>query len=206
LSNWSLAAVAALGLFHGLNPAMGWLFAVAIGFRDRTWRAVVGSLGPIAAGHAAAMAVAVVVFDELRVALPSGAVRIAGAIALLAFATARLSRERHPRWVGMNLSRYELAGWSFLMSTAHGAGLMLIPVVAGSSVGTHADMLMPGSVLVGGEAVLVHTGVMVAVAAVVGLVVYRVVGVGILRRGWLNLDRVWTYALGAGALVMLLAG
>ena len=115
---------------------MGWLFAVALGFRGPDMARGGRVFGPIAAGHAAAMAVAVVVFDELRVALPSGAVRIAGAIALLAFATARLSRERHPRWVGMNLSRYELAGWSFLMSTAHGAGLMLIPVVAGSSVST----------------------------------------------------------------------
>jgi hypothetical protein len=206
LSSWSFAAVAALGLFHGLNPAMGWLFAVAIGFRDRTQRAVVSALGPIAVGHAASMTLTVLVVDQLQVALPSGAVRVAGAVALLAFATARLSRERHPRWVGMNLSRHELAGWSFLMSTAHGAGLMLIPVIAGSPVHAHSDMPMPSSLVVGGAAVLVHTAAMVAAAAVAALIVYHFVGVGILRRGWLNLDRIWTYALGAGALVTLLAG
>ncbi len=203
---WGFAAVAGLGVFHGLNPAMGWLFAVAIGFRDGSRNAVVRALGPIAAGHAASMAATVLVFDELQVALPSGAVRIGGAIALLAFATARLSRDRHPRWVGMNLTALELAGWSFLMSTAHGAGLMLIPVIAGTHVGAHDAMPMPASLAAGGAAVLVHTVAMVTVAGAAALVVHRFVGVRVLRRGWLNLDRVWTYALGAGAFVTLLAG
>jgi hypothetical protein len=206
VSGWSWGAIVGLGAFHGLNPAMGWLFAVAIGFRDRARSAVVGALGPIAAGHAASMAATVLVYDELRAVLPDRAVRLAGALALLAFATARLSRERHPRWVGMNLTSLELAGWSFLMSTAHGAGLMLIPVLGDASSRGHGGMPMPGSLLQGGVAVLVHTGAMIAVAAAVALLVYHFVGVGILRRGWFNLDRVWTYALGAGALVMLLVG
>ena len=206
MSSWSFGAVAGLGVFHGINPAMGWLFAVAIGFRERTRTAVLAALGPIALGHAASMAATLLVFDELQVALPARAVRIAGALALLAFATARLSRDRHPRWVGMNLTRAELAGWSFLMSTAHGAGLMLIPVVSRLPVAAHGGTMMGSSLLLDGVAVAVHTAAMIVVAAAVALVVYRFVGVGILRRGWLNLDRVWTYALGAGAVVTLLAG
>jgi hypothetical protein len=92
------------------------------------------------------------------------------------------------------------------MSTAHGAGLMMIPVIARGSVGGHGDMTMPHSLLFGGVAVLVHTAAMIAVAGAVSLVVYRFVGVRVLRRGWFNLDRVWTYALGAGALVTLVLG
>jgi hypothetical protein len=206
MSGWGFAAVAGLGVFHGLNPAMGWLFAVAIGFRERAQAAVVSALGPIAAGHAASMTLVVLVVDQLRVALPLSAVRVGGAIALLAFATARLTRERHPRWVGMNLNRVELAGWSFLMSTAHGAGLMLVPVLAGSWTTGHGEMSMPHSLLVGGAAVALHTVAMIAAAAAAALFVYRFVGVRILRRGWFNLDRVWTYVLAGGAILMLVAG
>lgn len=206
MSGWSWGAFVGLGAFHGLNPAMGWLFAVAIGFRDRTRSAVIRALGPIAAGHAASMALTVLAYDELRAVLPDRAVRLTGALVLLAFATARLSRDRHPRWVGMNLTSLELATWSFLMSTAHGAGLMLIPVLGDASSHGHGDMPMPGSLLLGGGAVVVHTAAMITTAAAAALLVYHFVGVGILRRGWFNLDRVWTYALGAGALVMLLAG
>ena len=205
--NWTSLAAPLLGAFHGLNPAMGWLFAVAIGFRDRARRAVVGALVPIAVGHAASMSLAVLVFNELRLALPPAAIRVAGAVALLAFATARLSRDRHPRWVGMNLSRYELAGLVVPHVDRARGRTDAHPRDRGLTRGCsrrHGDAGAPS--LVGGGAVLVHTAAMIAAAAAAALVVYHFVGVGILRRGWLNLDRVWTYALGAGAVVMLLAG
>jgi hypothetical protein len=205
LSGWGGGALVALGAFHGLNPAMGWLFAVAIGFRDRARSAVVWAFGPIALGHAASMALTVVAVEELRIVSSDAAIRIAAALGLLAFAVSRLTRTHpHPRWVGMNLRPRELALWSFLMSTAHGAGLMLIPVVIGTQVSGHHDMLMPSSLGLVGVAVAIHTLAMVAVAAAIAFAVYEFVGVGVLRRGWINVDRVWVYALAAGAAAILL--
>ena len=124
---------------------------------------------------------------------------------LAAFALWRILRShRHPRWVGMSLRPRELALWSFLMSTAHGAGLMLIPVMVGIGVSSHNDMLMPSSLGLVTTAVAIHTAAMVAVAGGIAFLVYEFVGIGVLRRGWLNVDRIWAYALGAGAAVTLL--
>jgi hypothetical protein len=205
MNDWSAGATLLLGAFHGLNPAMGWLFAVAIGFRAQTRRAVVGALGPIAAGHLASMAFTLLAVEELRALSSEATIRIAGALGLAAFASWRFaSSHRHPRWVGMCLRRRELAFWSFLMSTAHGAGLMLIPVAVGLNVNAHDHMLMPASLGPMTAVLLLHTAAMVAVAGLLALAIYEFVGVGILRRGWLNLDRVWAYALGIGAAATLL--
>jgi len=205
VSNWDAGATLLLGAFHGLNPAMGWLFAVAIGFRAQARRALVAALGPIAVGHLASMAFTVLVVAELRVLSSETTIRIAGALGLAAFASWRFaSSHRHPRWVGMCLRPRELACWSFLMSTAHGAGLMLIPIVVGLNVGGHDHMLMPASLGAVLAVLLLHTAAMVAVAGAIAFVIYDFVGVGILRRGWLNLDRVWAYALGVGAAATLL--
>ncbi|MES1246451.1 MAG: hypothetical protein ABUS54_02105 [Actinomycetota bacterium] len=205
MRGWEIGALLALGAFHGLNPAMGWLFATWTGLQRQRQAAVVGALGPIAAGHAASIALTVLVVEELRVLASDTTIRVAGAGALLGLAIWRIARShRHPRWVGMQLKRRELALWSFLMSTAHGAGLMLIPVVAGMSVQARHDMVMPSSLVQLAGAVAIHTAAMVAVAGAIALVVYRFLGVSILRRSWINLDRVWPYALGAGAAATLL--
>jgi hypothetical protein len=207
MKGWDVGALVALGAFHGINPAMGWLFAVAIGFREQTRRALVGALGPIAVGHAASMAVTILLLEELRVVASDATIRVAAALALLAFAATRVARDHpHPRWVGMRLGNGELAVWSFLMSTAHGAGLMLIPVLMGTRVEGHDHMLMVGSLSVAAAAVAVHTVAMIAVAGGAAFVVYEFVGVGVLRRGWLNLDRVWVYALAGGAAAVLFVG
>ena len=205
MTGWDVGALVGLGAFHGVNPAMGRLFAVWIGLQAQARRALVGALGPIALGHLASMALTVLAVEELRVLASDTAIRIVGAAALVAVALWRIVRShRHPRWVGMRLKRRELALWSFLMSSAHGAGLMLIPIVVGMGVRAHDDMLMPSSLVPLAAAVLLHTVAMVAVAGVIALAVYEFLGVGVLRRGWLNLDRVWPYALGAGAAATLL--
>jgi hypothetical protein len=205
MSGWDVGALVALGAFHGLNPAMGWLFAVAIGLQVHARRALAAALGPIAVGHAASMGLTVLFVEELRVLASDLTIRIAGATALAVFALWRIARShRHPRWVGMRLRPIELAFWSFLMSTAHGAGLMMIPVIMGMGVSSHNDMLMPSSLGPVAGAVLVHTAAMVAVAGAIAFVIYQFVGVGVLRRGWLNVDRLWPYALGAGAAATLL--
>ena len=202
MSGWDVGGIALLGAFHGVNPAMGWLFAVAIGLQERSRRALLVALGPIAAGHLASVALVVAFVEELRVLASDAALRIGGAAALAAVALWRIVRaHRHPRWVGMRLRHYELALWSFLMSSAHGAGLMLFPFVVG--IGGHDHLTAGAALPVAAAAVLVHTAAMVAFAGVIALEVYEVVGVGILRRGWLNLDRVWAYALGGAAAATL---
>jgi hypothetical protein len=195
-----LGGIAALGAFHGLNPAMGWLFAVALGLQERSRRVLAEAFVPIAIGHAPAIGLAVLAVAELRSVLSTGTVRVAGAAALVAFAAWKLIRNRHPRWVGFRISRPELALWSFLMASAHGAGLMLLPFLVGVHVPA-GDGPLPGGLEFGAAAVAVHTMAMIAVAAVVAVVVFEVVGVGILRRAWVNLDLLWAASLlvGAGA-------
>src|SRR5215203_6673775 len=145
-SSWPWLSLAALGAFHGLNPAMGWLFAVSLGLQERRLRAVLIALGPIALGHALAIGLAAVVVGMVGLVIPQRLLLVLGGAALLAFAVSKvITRFRHPRWVGMRVSSRELVLWSFLMASAHGAGLMLVPVLAGvrgegvTSASAHAE-------------------------------------------------------------------
>ena len=210
-SSWPWLSLLALGAFHGLNPAMGWLFAVALGLQERRLRAVTTALGPIALGHALAIGLAAVAVGMLGVVIPQRVLLALGGAALLDFAAYKVAtRFRHPRWVGMRVSPRELVLWSFLMASAHGAGLMLVPVLAGlrgegvPSALAHAahlghvghqppaasDAVLPTLAAVG-----LHSVAMLAVAGVVAVVVYQKVGVEVLRRAWVNLDFIWTGAL-----------
>ena len=206
----SLIALVALGAFHGLNPGMGWLFAVARGLQERSRALVLQALPAIAAGHAASVFAVAVVVTLTGSVLTSRVVSIGGGVVLVGFGLWRLLSTRHFRWVGMRLTLWQLAGWSFLMSSAHGAGLMLLPVLThGSVTGSHAHGMTGGA----GDAVsaaifvtLVHTMAMLAVAGVIAVLVYEVVGLTILRRAWFNLDRLWAAALiAAGATTVLIA-
>src|SRR3712207_4102905 len=128
--SWPWLSLAALGAFHGLNPAMGWLFAVSLGLQERRLRAVVSALGPIALGHFLAIGLAAVVIGALGFVIPQRLLLALGGAALLGFAAYKVAtRFRHPRWVGMRVGPRELVLWSFLMASAHGAGLMLVPVL-----------------------------------------------------------------------------
>jgi hypothetical protein len=217
-----------LGAYHGLNPGMGWLFAVALGLQERSRAAVLRAFGPIATGHAASVAVVVAVVGASQTWLPSGVLRVAGASALVLFGLYKLlAPMSHPRWVGMRVNARDLTTWSFLMSTAHGAGLMLVPVLlrlsshsttttghAGHAMhgadAEHADHLVamsaPGGLsAINVAAVGVHTVAMFLVMGAIAIVVFERVGLAILRRAWFNLDRVWAGALiGAGALTLVL--
>ena len=132
LGDWDLAAIAGLGAFHGVNPAMGWLFAVAIGLQTRSRRALVLALVPLALGHEASVGLTLLLVEELHVLASDTAIRIGCGSLLAAFALWKLTRSGgHVRWVGMRLRFHELALWSFLMASAHGAGLMLFPFAVG---------------------------------------------------------------------------
>ena len=125
---WPWITLALLGAWHGLNPGMGWLFAVSRGLQERRGAAVAGALPPIALGHALAIALALVVLAIGRVGLTTTHLRWATAAILIGFGVSKLIKHRHPRWVGMRIGFGGLTLWSFLMATAHGAGLMLVPL------------------------------------------------------------------------------
>jgi hypothetical protein len=134
---WPWVALCVLGGFHGLNPAMGWLFAVSLGFQERRLRAVVTALGPISLGHALSIGLVAIPVGLLGLAIPRSSLLLLGGVALLGFAAYKIAtRFRHPRWVGLRIRGRELALWSFLMATAHGAGLMLVPVLVRLREGT----------------------------------------------------------------------
>lgn len=207
-----------LGGFHGLNPAMGWLFAVTLGLQEQRRSAVLSALGPIALGHAAAIGVVVAAVGLTRDWIDLEILQGIGASALVAFGLYKWLRPlSHPRWVGMRVHGGQLAIWSFLMATAHGAGLMLVPILLrqpsedaahASHIG-HADLGMQAGVA-GPQIddlvrVGIHTLAMFVVMALIAVVVYEKVGLAILRRSWFNLDRLWAGALvGAGALTLIL--
>ncbi len=202
---WALLLIAALGAYHGLNPAMGWLFAVALGMQDRDRKAVLRALPPIAIGHELSLVVVVAVVLGLGLLTDPSALRMGAGVALIAFGIFRFVKPRaHFRWTTMRVNRRELAWWSFLMSTAHGAGLMVAPVLIGSgaaSAAAHDHALEAASggteLLTGALGLMLHVGAMVLVMGVVAVLVYEKLGVAVLRSAWINLDGVW-----AGAFVL----
>jgi hypothetical protein len=211
---WIWTLLFLLGAYHGLNPAMGWLFAVALGLQEKTGRAVVLSLLPLGLGHLASVAMVIAVAQMARVAMPLHSVRLATAGVLIAFGLYRLFRKRHPRWVGMRVGSRDLALWSFLMASAHGAGLMLLPFVVASQLqpmpATHHHAMLMSSLPEGGVTpewwlpIGLHTAGYLIVSALVALVVYYKFGVAVLRRAWFNLDYIWIGSLIAMGIITLL--
>jgi hypothetical protein len=183
----SWPALLALGAGHGINPAMGWLFAVALGLQRGSRRAVWAALGPLAVGHAAAIAVAIVVAGVAGFVLPLDALRWVTAGLLVGLGVYRLVRARHITYGGMRATGRELATWSFLMASAHGAGLMVLPLVLGHAVASVEHT--------GVQAALVHSAGYLLVTGAIAALVYERIGLGFLRRGWINLDLVWAVAL-----------
>ncbi len=204
---WPWLALVGLGVFHGINPAMGWLFAVALGLHRRSRRIVLLSWVPIALGHAAAIALVLVVVLALGLIVDPAILSRAAATMLLGWALWHAVRGHRQRLrIGMRTGLAGLALWSFLMSSAHGAGLMLIPILlplcqAGSPSG---QLTASGSLPVALAALAVHTAAMLATITAVSLIVYEWLGLAFLRSGWVNLDLIWIAALGScGALLMI---
>ena len=192
--SWGL--LAALGAFHGINPAMGWLFAVAIGLRENRANALWLALVPIGLGHAAAIAVAVLLALAAGIVIPVAALRWTVAGALVILGVLQLVRPRHLRWGNMRLGSAGLAAWSLLVATVHGAGLMVLPVwLAGGGDGGHAAHVQAGSIGSGLAATAVHSGSYLLVTAAIAWIVFRKLGVGFLRSAWINLDLFWGAAL-----------
>lgn len=202
---WPWLSLAGLGAFHGANPAMGWLFAVALGLHRQSARTVWLSLVPIAFGHAASIAVVLVAMVVFGAVMDLRSLQLAAAAFILAFAGyLAIFGHRHRVRVGMRAGMVGLAAWSFLMATSHGAGLMLVPSVLSLCLADHAGVAgATGSLSVSLAAVAVHTAAMLAVIAVVALAVFSWLGLSGLRAAWINFDRLWTLALGATGILLL---
>ena len=205
ISPW--LALIALGAFHGLNPAMGWLFAVALGLYRESRKVVLVSLIPIALGHAASIAVVVYAVVFLGMAIDAAKFRILSGALLIGWGIYHLLYGHHHRLrIGLRTGLFGLFAWSFVMATAHGAGMMLIPVLMPlEQAGEHArHMPATTSLWIASLAVLVHSLAMLITTGIVALIVYEWVGLDFLRRGWINLDLVWTAALiGIGLWLLL---
>ena len=217
-SLWPWLAVFLLGAYHGANPGMGWLFAVARGLQEKTRRAVLSSLVPIALGHAFSVGLVVLAWELIQPKLPFEYVRYGAAAILFAFGFYRLIRSRHPRWVGMRVGFRDLTVWSVLMSSGHGAGLMLIPILVGAHGETGYQHLHSSEMLIRmpamgamtpapqwGLTVGIHTLGYLLVMGIVAIVVYDKLGLALLRKAWWNLDLAWAFVLIlSGVLILVL--
>jgi hypothetical protein len=200
-----------LGAYHGINPGMGWLFAVALGMQEQKGSAVARAFVPIALGHALSIGIVVVAAAFLGMALPQEAIRYSVAALLFGLGIFSLVRHYHPRWVRMRVGFWDLTLWSFLMASAHGAGLMLLPVLLGSRTVEAADHMAghhhtsaAASPLAALLATAVHTTAYLAVAGLIAWVVYSKFGLAVLRKTWINLNLVWAATLVVTGVVTLL--
>jgi hypothetical protein len=202
---WPWLALAGLGAFHGLNPAMGWLFAVALGLHRHNRRVVWLSPLPIALGHALSIAIVAGAFLWAGLVIDPRAVRIGAGLFLIGWALYHWRYgHRHRVRVGMQAGLAALAVWSFLMATTHGAGLMLWPVLMPLCFAAASEPTSIGPFLTALLGVGIHTLAMLAVSTAVAVAVYEWIGLEILRHAWLNVDLIWTLALLlAGGLLLL---
>ena len=198
---------------------MGWLFAVGLGLQEQKRIAVLRALPPIALGHALSIGIIIAGVLLARVTVPPFALKIAAATILFAFGLYRLFRSRHPNWVGMRVGFGDLTLWSFIMASAHGAGLMLIPLFLKSAPQTPAlhtgPMALHMHVTCGLDfanfstpwlltsSVAIHTLGYLLVTGLVAILVYEKLGVDILRRAWFNVDVFWMLALMIAGLFIL---
>ena len=212
LSGSTWVVLALLGAYHGINPAMGWLFALALGLQEKSRAAVLRALPPIALGHAAAIAIAILLLRFLQDFLSRQLLKIILAGILVALGTYLLFRARHPRGAGLRAGARDLFVWSFLMASAHGAGVMLTPVLLAqpmSHMSSHgmsssAGALSPYLIV---TAVVIHTASLLIVIAMLALLLYETYdrfGLKILQHAWFNFDLLWAVALLIAGLITLL--
>ena len=212
-SIWAWFVLLLLGALHGINPGMGWLFAVALGLQQGSVRGVWRALPPIALGHAVAVGLVLLAAALAGLIVPLETMRGIVAGTLITLGLYRLWRHRHPRYAGMQVSFGTLTIWSFLMASAHGAGFMMLPFVmrmpgaASAASSEHAAHLAAaaGSVpWTNAAAVGVHTLTYLMVMTLSAWVVYRKLGLTLLRTAWINLDWSWAAALVVTGVVVLL--
>jgi hypothetical protein len=206
-------AMVLLGAYHGINPGMGWLFAVALGLQQGSARGVWRALPPIVAGHALSVGAVLVIAGLARIVVSADALHVLVPGLLISMGLYRLWRHGHPRFGGMQVGFRDLTAWSFLMASAHGAGLMVLPFVMqppaplSAASPPHAHHIVSASANVAAVNVLalaVHTLSYLTVMTLAAWIVYRKLGLGLLRTAWFNVDRAWAAALVVTGVVVLL--
>jgi len=195
-----LATILMLGAIHGINPSMGWLFAVALGMQERRVGAVWRALIPLTIGHGLAIAAVVLIALAAGIALPAASLKLPVAVILAALGAYRLVRHSHFRGSGMRVGSGGLTAWSFLMASCHGAGLMVLPVfldVAAPSGGAmcHSAEAASTTVAMAVTSTFAHGAGYLVVTAAAAWIVFTKLGVGVLRKAWVNLDLIWAVAL-----------
>jgi hypothetical protein len=213
IRGWPWVVLALLGAYHGLNPAMGWLFAMAIGLQQKGRSAIVRALVPIALGHAAAIALAILVVRSIQDVFPLRILKLIVAAVLFLLGGYRIFRASHPRGAGMRVAAKDLFVWSFLMASAHGAGLMLVPILLAQPMTGMTHPTTSGMTAVHlnvstiALAVLVHTLSLLFVAGALAVFFYETyekLGLSLLKHTWLNFDRLWAIALILAGFIALL--
>jgi hypothetical protein len=195
-------AVAASGAYHALSPAMGWPLAVSAALMGRGRRDLFAALGSLAVGHLLAMAGILLPFAMLSALVASQRqIRVGAALIAIGYGLFLLARRRHPRFIA-RIRPGQLTLWSFAVATAHGAGLMLIPIYLGLCEARAPDRahaaaagLIRGDLGTAVAVSLAHTATMVAIGGVLALAVYAWLGLKVLPRTWLNLDALWAASL-----------
>ncbi len=205
---WPWLVLAGLGAFHGLNPAMGWLFAVALGLHRNSRVVIVQALPAIAFGHAFSIAIVAGAVLLAGIVIRAHVLLAGSGILLIGWAIYhQLYGHRHRVRIGMRTGLAGLALWSFLMATAHGAGLMILPALiplclADSPLG---EIAAEGSFGITLAAVGLHTAAMLVVTGAIAIVVREWLGLAVLRSAWINFDLIWTAGLALAGLVLLLS-
>ena len=197
---WLWLAIIASGLYHGVNPAMGWPLAVSAGLMEKTPRALFRALVPLSAGHFLAILVMLLPFGLLLgLAEWRREIQAAAALVVIGFGVFRLLERRHPRSLA-RIRPTQLGLWSFAIAIAHGAGLMLVPIYLGLCRTEAADDRAAGQLVEGnlGVAVLVaivHVTAMIGAGGSLAWLVYRYLDLKFVARSWFNLDAVWAISL-----------
>jgi hypothetical protein len=209
--NWQ--GIIFLGAYHGINPGMGWLFAVALGLQQGSAHGVWRALPPIVAGHALSVAAVLAAAGLAQLVVPRDALNVLVAAMLISMGLYRLWRHRHPRFGGMQVGFRDLTVWSFLMASAHGAGLMVLPLVmptptalsaAGHEHALHIASATTNIAAIDAVAVGIHTLAYFVVMTLAAWVVYHKLGLSLLRTAWFNMDWMWAAALVVTGAVVLL--
>lgn len=199
---WLWLAVIASGLYHGINPGMGWPLAVSAGLMQRSSRALAGALGPLAIGHLLAMLLVILPFALLLTLVEwQRSIRIGASLLVISFGIYRLVDRRHPKAL-VRIRPTQLGLWSFAVAIAHGAALMLVPIYLGLCRPEDADKahaaatpLIDANLSMAVFVSAVHTGAMIAAGGCVAWLVYRYLGLKFVSRSWFNLDAIWAASL-----------
>lgn len=208
-------AVVVSGVYHGLNPGMGWPLAVSAGLLQRNARALVAALGPLTLGHLLAILLVILPFALLLALVEwRQPIQIVASLIVIAFGVFRLINQRHPR-VLVRIPLTRLALWSFVVAIAHGAGLMLVPIYLGlcraadlDSGHEAAGALINANLAMAVLVAIVHALAMITAGGILAWLVYRYLGLRFLSRSWFNLDTVWAASLvlvGGVSLVLTIA-